>query len=70
MMNLRGINNEDYGTASSVMGVANRLSQTSSGLSGYLMDVSLPAPVFIGGAAQLIGGILYFKLLSGKKAKN
>ncbi|EEZ92534.1 MAG: hypothetical protein BJBARM4_0896 [Candidatus Parvarchaeum acidiphilum ARMAN-4] len=47
-INSNGVNAQDYGTASSVMGLANRLAQTSSGLSGYLMDVSLPFPVLLG----------------------
>jgi MFS family permease len=67
-VNMKGVDSQDYGTASSVMGLANRLSQTSSGLSGYLMDVSLPFPLLLGGMLQFIGGFIYFKVLSsGKK---
>lgn len=66
-VNMTGVNSQDYGTASSFIGLANRLSQTSSGLSGYLMDVSLPFPVIIGGVLQFIGGFVYFKVLSSKK---
>ena len=66
-VNMHGVNAQDYGTASSVMGLANRLAQTSSGLSGYLMDVSLPFPVLLGGVLQSVGGIIYFKVLSFNK---
>ncbi|MCL4332624.1 MAG: MFS transporter, partial [Candidatus Thermoplasmatota archaeon] len=38
-ISVRGVGNEDYGTASSMQGVATRASQTTSGLSGYLMDL-------------------------------
>ncbi len=66
-VNMSGISSQDYGTASSVMGLANRFSQTSTGLSGYLMDVSLPFPVFIGGVIQTVGGFVYFRVLSKRK---
>ena len=66
-VNMRGINDQDYGTASSVMGLANRLSQTSSGLSGYLMELSLSSPALIGGAMQMVSGFIYLRLLSPKK---
>ncbi|MGC8533738.1 MAG: MFS transporter [Candidatus Parvarchaeum sp.] len=68
-VNMSGVNSQDYGTASSIMGLANRLSQTSSGLSGYLMDVSLPFPVLLGGILQSIGGFVYFKVLSSNKKR-
>lgn len=66
-VNMSGVNSQDYGTASSVMGLANRLAQTSSGLSGYLMDISLPFPVLFGGILQSVGGFIYFKILSSNK---
>ncbi len=65
-VNLRGVDTQDYGTASSAIGVANRLSLTSSGLSGYLMDVSLPSPMFLGGIMQIFGGLLYLRILKPK----
>ncbi len=68
-VNMSGVNSQDYGTASSVMGVANRVSQTSSGLSGYLMDISLPFPVLLGGLLQTIGGFVYYRVLTPKRKK-
>ncbi len=66
---VKGIHAEDYGTATSFQGVANRLAQGSSGFGGYLMSVSLPAPVFIGGLFQVFGGLTYAKLLGKGKGK-
>ncbi|MEM0135871.1 MAG: MFS transporter [Thermoplasmatales archaeon] len=62
-INVRGIGNEDYGTASSLQGVATRASQSTSGLSGYLMDVYLPSTLFIGGALQVIGAAVYYSVI-------
>ncbi len=62
-VNIRGVSSEDYGTASSLQGIATRVSQMSSGLSGYLMEIDSPLSLFIGGIFQAIGGILYMKLL-------
>ncbi|QKR00912.1 MFS transporter [Metallosphaera tengchongensis] len=64
-VNVRGISEEDFGTASSLQGVATRLSQTSSGLSGYIMEFGVDLPLEIGGFVQLLGGITYFALLRG-----
>ncbi len=65
-VNIRGISNEDYGTASSVQGVATRAAQLSSGAAGYLMDIALPIPLFIGGLFQFASGIGY-RLVFGKE---
>ncbi|MDE1767859.1 MAG: MFS transporter [Candidatus Micrarchaeota archaeon] len=67
-VNVRGIDAEDYGAATSVQGIAARAGQLSSGLSGYLMDYSLPLPIFIGGALQLASGVSY-KLLFNKRKR-
>lgn len=67
-VNVRGISEEDYGAATSLQGVSTRLSQLTSGASGYLMDVWLPLPEILGGGLQLIGGLVYYKLL-GKATK-
>ena len=61
-INIRGIHNEDYGTASSIQGMAMSTSMASSGASGYLMEYLLPTPLFVGGAIQVIGGMLYLRL--------
>ena len=67
-VNIRGISNEDYGTASSVQGIATRVAQLSAGASGYLMDIALPLPLLIGGLFQFASGIGY-KVLFNKRAK-
>lgn len=69
-VNMRGVDAQDYGTASSIMGISNRLSQTSSGLSGYLMDISLPFPVLFGGILQTLGGFIYYKVLLPRKKRS
>ena len=65
-VNMRGIDREDYGTATSFQGVSTRVSQLSSGASGYLMEYSLPAPLFLGGAFQIVSGVMY-RYLIGRK---
>jgi MFS family permease len=67
-VNVKGVDIEDYGTATSIQGVAARAGQLSSGLSGYLMDLALPLPIFVGGIFQLVSGISY-KLLFSKRKK-
>ena len=69
IVNLGGVHNEDYGTASSIQGIAGSLSMSSSGLSGYLVDLWMPAPLFLGGLFQIGGGILYKRAL-GKRYSN
>ncbi len=63
---VKGIGNEDYGTATSLQGIATRVSQLSSGASGYLLDYALPLPLEVGGVLQLISGALYKILLKPK----
>jgi MFS family permease len=65
-VNVRGVHEEDYGTATSLQGVSTRISQLSSGASGYLMDYSVPLPLFVGGIFQFASGIAY-KLLLGQE---
>ncbi len=65
-INMRGVNDQDYGTASSIQGLGGRFAQTSSGLSGYLMDIYTPLPLFIGGLFQTVGSFVYFALLKPK----
>ena len=67
IVNIRGIHREDYGSAAGIQGSVNRFSQASSGLSGALMEFSLPLPLFVGGIIQAIGGYLYGKLLKGEE---
>jgi len=67
--NIRGYSEEDYGTASSLQGIATRLSQTSTTFSGYLMEVSPELPLGIGGSLQVIAGIIYVALLKRSETK-
>jgi len=68
-VNVRGIDAEDYGTATSVQGVASRVAQLSSGASGYLMDYALPMPLLVGGIFQFASGISYKLLFKGRGEK-
>ncbi|MGC8572292.1 MAG: MFS transporter [Candidatus Micrarchaeia archaeon] len=65
-INVKGIDSEDYGAATSVQGIAARIAQMSSGASGYLMDLALPLPIFIGALFQIASSISY-KVLFKKK---
>ena len=69
-VNVKGVDIEDYGTATSIQGVASRAGQLSSGLSGYLMDFALPLPIFVGGIFQLVSGISYKLLFSRRKKQD
>lgn len=68
-VNVRGISSEDYGTALSIQGISTRISQLSSGIGGYLMEISLPLPEALGGAIQALGGVVYMKLLENKEPR-
>ncbi len=68
-ISVRGIGNEDYGTASSIQGVITRGSQMTSGVSGYLMDFNLSFPLIIGGGIQMIGSLIYYKLIRNWEKK-
>ncbi len=69
-VNVRGVKSDDFGTASSIQGLGMRASQGTSVASGYLMEVSLPLPEFLGGIAQGISAILYYRLLRERKEKD
>jgi len=68
-VNVRGVSSEDFGAASSLQGVATRLSQMSSGLGGYLLEDSIGLPLLLGGALQVLGGVLYYTMLKGRDSK-
>jgi len=68
-VNVRGVAAEDYGTATSLQGVASRVAQLSSGASGYLMDYALPLPLLVGGIFQFASGISYKLLFKGRDEK-
>ncbi|MEM0141713.1 MAG: MFS transporter [Thermoplasmatales archaeon] len=62
-ISIRGIGREDYGAASSIQGMATRGSQMTSGISGYLMDLYSSLPLFFGGAIQMVGAVIYYKVI-------
>jgi MFS family permease len=66
---VRGIDIEDYGTATSLQGITTRMSQMTSGASGYLLDTALPLPFVIGGILQAASGIAYKKLVKPTSLK-
>ncbi|QIW25178.1 MFS transporter [Sulfolobus sp. S-194] len=66
-INVRGISEEDYGTATSLQGISTRIAQLSSGLSGYLLEAWIPLPELTGGILQAVGGYIYYKLLKEKR---
>ncbi len=65
-VNVKGVHKEDYGTASTMQGVAMNASQLTSGLSGYIMEYALTAPPLIGGVFQVAGGFVYRKLMKSR----
>ncbi|MCL4380916.1 MFS transporter [Candidatus Marsarchaeota archaeon] len=67
--NIKNISNEDYGTATTMQGMGSRFSQTTSGLSGYLMELSLSSPLVIGGVLQTISAFVYFKLVDSARRR-
>ena len=69
-INVRGIGNEDYGTASSLQGIATRGSQTTSGISGYLMDTYIASPLLVGGALQIVGSMIYYRVIRNWEKKS
>lgn len=62
-INVKGISDSNFGIASSAQGTAVRSSTGTSAISGYLMESSLDLPMEIGGILQLVGGVLYYKLM-------
>ncbi|MCL4412803.1 MAG: MFS transporter [Candidatus Thermoplasmatota archaeon] len=68
-ISVRGIGKEDYGTASSIQGIATRGSQSTSGLSGYLMDLYMPSPLLIGGLIQISGSFVYYRIIRNWEMK-
>lgn len=62
-INVKGISESNFGIASSAQGMAIRSSTGTSAISGYMMESTLALPMEIGGILQLLGGILYYRLL-------
>lgn len=62
-INVKGVSDSNFGIASSAQGMAVRSSTGTSAISGYLMEYSLPIPMEIGGVLQLLGGLVYYRLM-------
>ena len=67
-VNVKGVHKEDYGTASTLQGVAMNASQLTSGLSGYVMEYALTAPPLVGGVLQVAGGLVYRKIMRTRES--
>ena len=65
-VNVQGISEGDYGSASSIQGVSMRAAQTTSGASGYLMAYDISLPLLGGGILQGIGGLVYYWILKSR----
>jgi Major Facilitator Superfamily len=62
---LGGVAGSELGAATSISGVSMRASLMSSGIAGYLLTVAENAPLGAGGVFQLVGGLIYYRLLKG-----
>lgn len=60
---LGGVAGSELGAATSISGMSMRASLASSGVAGYLLTVAENAPLGIGGLLQVVGGVLYYRLL-------
>jgi Major Facilitator Superfamily len=60
---LQGVEETELGAASSLSGLSVRASFMSSGLGGYLLTLSESLPLELGGALQICGGAIFYKLL-------
>jgi MFS family permease len=58
-----GVGSGEMGTATSITAVANRAALGSSSVGGYLLTVMQDLPLEVGGAFQLVGGLLFYLLL-------
>lgn len=65
-VNVQGISEGDYGSASSIQGVSMRAAQTTSGASGYLMAYDISLPILGGGILQGVGGLVYYWILKSR----
>ncbi|MGP6207751.1 MFS transporter [Cuniculiplasma sp. SKW3] len=68
-INVGGLKEGDYGAGSGFQASAARVAQTTSGSSGYLMDVYTPLPEFLGGLVQFGAGIIYYLIFVSRSVK-
>jgi hypothetical protein len=62
-----GVGTEEMGAATSLTAVANRVALGSSSIGGYLLEIMEDLPLEIGGALQLLGGLLFYILLERRE---
>ncbi|MEM3670929.1 MAG: MFS transporter [Thermoprotei archaeon] len=62
---LSGVSSDEFGAATSITGVANRLAFGSSSIGGYLLTLMQDLPLEVGGVIQCVAGFLYYYLLRG-----
>ena len=69
---LGGVEETELGAASSLTGLSIRASFMSSGIGGYLLTLSEGLPLEVGGALQICGGAIFYRLLhrSGREIKS
>ncbi len=67
-VNVGGISEGDYGSASSIQGVSMRAGQSTSAISGYLMSYDTLLPLVGGGLIQGLGGLVYYLILKSRKS--
>ncbi|MGP6220408.1 MFS transporter [Caldiplasma sukawensis] len=66
-INVSGIESRDYGAGSGLQATAMRVSQSTTGATGYLMDLYLPLPEIAGGLIQAFAGFVYYKYFGKRK---
>ncbi len=64
---LGGVQETEFGAASSLSGVSVRAAFVSSGLGGYLMTVSEGLPLEVGALFQICGGVIFYRLLHNSR---
>ena len=67
---LGGVEETELGAASSLTGLSVRASFMSSGIGGYLLTISEGLPLEIGGALQICGGAIFYRLLHNHLGSN
>lgn len=64
---LGGVEQNELGAASGLSGLSARASFMSSGAGGYLLTIADGLPLEIGGALQICGGMIFYRLLRNQR---